>query len=147
MQVYRILRVYAKKKFLWICHMHQTYIKETIWLCHAWCPMHMWWTCQIAIFCLVYNGPAIYKTDANEMVQSTHALVSRPGSSHGLLYKHRCNSLTNKTKVIRADLLDFAFDLDFYFEDIFRFGNISVLVTFQFWWHFSFDDILVLVTF
>ena len=26
-----------------------------------------------------------------------------------------------------------AFDLDFYFEDIFRFGNISVLVTFQFW--------------
>ena len=39
----------------------------------------------------------------------------------------------NKTKVIRANLLDLAFALDFYFEDIFRFGNISVLVTFQFW--------------
>ena len=31
----------------------------------------------------------------------------------------------NKTKVIRADLLDFDFDFDF--EDIIRFGNISVL--------------------
>ena len=40
--------------------------------------------------------------------------------------------LKNKTKVIRADLLDFTFDLDFYFEDSFRFGNISVLVTFLF---------------
>ena len=41
-------------------------------------------------------------------------------------------TFVNKTKVISADLLDFAFDLDFYFEDIFRFGNISVLVTFHF---------------
>ena len=41
-------------------------------------------------------------------------------------------TIVNKNKVIRADLLDFAFDLDFYFEDIFRFGNISVLVTLQF---------------
>ena len=32
----------------------------------------------------------------------------------------------NKTKVISADLLD----LDFDFEDIIMFGNISVLVTF-----------------
>ena len=39
----------------------------------------------------------------------------------------------NNTKVIRANLLDFAFALDFYFEDIFKFDNISVLVTFQFW--------------
>ena len=39
----------------------------------------------------------------------------------------------NKTKVIRANLLEFAFDLDFNFEDIFRFGNISVLLSFQFW--------------
>ena len=39
----------------------------------------------------------------------------------------------NKTKVIRTDLLDFAFDFNFfYFEDIIRFGNTSVLVTFQF---------------
>ena len=37
----------------------------------------------------------------------------------------------NKTKVIRAELLDFAFDLDF-LKDIFRFHNISVLMTFQF---------------
>ena len=36
---------------------------------------------------------------------------------------------TNKTKVISANLLDF--DLDF--EDIIRFGHISILVTFQFW--------------
>jgi hypothetical protein len=35
----------------------------------------------------------------------------------------------NKTKVIRADLRDFYF----YFNDIFKFGKISVLVTFQFW--------------
>ena len=36
--------------------------------------------------------------------------------------------IQNKTKVISADLLDFDFD----FEDIIMFGNISVLVTFQF---------------
>ena len=47
--------------------------------------------------------------------------------------------MSNKTKVIRADLLDF--DLDSNLEDSFRFGNISVLVT------FCFDDILVLVIF
>ena len=35
----------------------------------------------------------------------------------------------NKAKAIRANLLD----LDFDFEDMFRFGTISVLVTFQFW--------------
>ena len=35
----------------------------------------------------------------------------------------------NKTKVISADLLDLYFD----FDDISMFGNISVLVTFQFW--------------
>ena len=35
----------------------------------------------------------------------------------------------NKTKVISANLLDFYFD----FEDIIILGNISVLVTFQFW--------------
>ena len=56
-----------------------------------------------------------------------------------------------KTKVIKADLLDFYFDIDFYFEDIIRFGNISVLVTSQFWCHFSLSDsfsaITVLVTF
>ena len=37
----------------------------------------------------------------------------------------------NKTRVISADLLDFDFDFDF--EDIVMLGNISVLVTFQFW--------------
>ena len=42
-------------------------------------------------------------------------------------------NIQKKAKVIRADLLDFAFALDFNFEDIFRFGKISVLVTFQFW--------------
>ena len=34
-----------------------------------------------------------------------------------------------KTKIIRVNLLDFDFD----FEDIIRFGNISVLVKFQSW--------------
>ena len=48
----------------------------------------------------------------------------------------------NKTKVISADLLDFDFD----FEDITMLCNISVLVTFQFWCHFSFDKLLVLRT-
>ena len=43
----------------------------------------------------------------------------------------------NKTKVISADLLN----LDFDFEDIIiMFGNISVLVKFQFWWNSSFGD-------
>ena len=65
----------------------------------------------------------------------------------GLDQREEIENEWNKTKVIRADLLDFAFDLDFNFEDIIRFGNISVLVTFQFLWHFSFDDILVLETF
>ena len=37
---------------------------------------------------------------------------------------------SNKTKVIRADLLDFDFDFDL--EDIFTFSDISVLVSFQF---------------
>ena len=32
----------------------------------------------------------------------------------------------NKTKVISADLLEFDFDLDFNFYDIFRFCDISV---------------------
>ena len=45
----------------------------------------------------------------------------------------------NKTKVIRADLLDLDLDLDF--EDIFKFCNISVMATFQFWEYFSFGDI------
>ena len=36
---------------------------------------------------------------------------------------------TNKTNVISANLLDVLFD----FEDIIMFGNISVLVTLQFW--------------
>ena len=51
-------------------------------------------------------------------------------------------ALMNKTKVISADLLDF----DFEFEEIFMFGNISILLTFPYKWHFSFDKILVLVT-
>ena len=41
----------------------------------------------------------------------------------------KLNAEMNKTKVISADL----FDLDLDFEDIIMFGNISVLVTFQFW--------------
>ena len=53
-----------------------------------------------------------------------------------LLNLFLCNTLQdsamtsdpNKTKVISADLLD----LDFDFKDIIMFGNISVLVTFQF---------------
>ena len=56
------------------------------------------------------------------------------------------DDINNKTKVFRADLLDLDLDLDLDFEDIIRFGNISVLITFQFWWQFSFDDITVLVT-
>ena len=42
---------------------------------------------------------------------------------------HPYNTGPVSTKVISADLLDF----DFAFEDIIMFGNISVLVTFQFW--------------
>ena len=38
-----------------------------------------------------------------------------------------------KTKVIRADLFDLDFDCGFDFEDGIIFGNISVLMTFQFW--------------
>ena len=34
-------------------------------------------------------------------------------------------NITNKTKVISADLLDFAFDLDLYFEDIFKESALS----------------------
>ena len=39
------------------------------------------------------------------------------------------NIKLNKTKVVRADLQDLYFDLD----NILKFGNISVLATFQFW--------------
>ena len=39
----------------------------------------------------------------------------------------------NKTKVIRADLMDLDFNLDLDFEDFFGFCNISVMVKFQFW--------------
>ena len=66
--------------------------------------------------------------------------------------KLRLNNIYNKTGVIRADILDLNFD----FEDIIRFGNISVFGTCQFWWHlwfvkfqflwqFSFGDNSVLV--
>ena len=47
----------------------------------------------------------------------------------------------NNTKVIRADLLDFTFALDFCLR------TVSNLVIFQFWGHFSYDDIFVLVIF
>ena len=53
----------------------------------------------------------------------------------------------NKTKLIKANLMDLDLDLDLDFEDILRFCDISVLVTFHFWYHFSFGDISVLVTF
>ena len=39
----------------------------------------------------------------------------------------------NNNKVTRADLLDLDFDSDFNFVDVFRFCDVSVLVTFQFW--------------
>ena len=35
----------------------------------------------------------------------------------------------NKTKIISADVFNFNYDLEY----IIMFGNISVLVTFQFW--------------
>ena len=41
----------------------------------------------------------------------------------------RVNNYINKTKVIKADLLD----LDFDFEDSVRFCKNLVMVTFQFW--------------
>ena len=47
-----------------------------------------------------------------------------------------------QNKVISANLFNFDFD----FEDTIMFGNISVLVTFWFWGHFSFDEISVLGT-
>ena len=50
----------------------------------------------------------------------------------------------NKTKVISAVFLEFDFDLDLNIYDIFRFCDISVKITFQFWWHISFGDISVL---
>ena len=53
----------------------------------------------------------------------------------------------NKTKVIRADLLDLNLDLDFDFEEIFRFCDISVFATFQCLGPSSFGDFSVLVTF
>ena len=55
-------------------------------------------------------------------------------------YKEEQSKGSNKTKVISANLLDFDFDLDLNFYEIFflilryfSLGNISVLVTFQFW--------------
>jgi hypothetical protein len=45
------------------------------------------------------------------------------------------NIVLNKTKVIRADLLDFDLDFDLrtLLDLVHVLGNISVLVTFQFW--------------
>ena len=43
---------------------------------------------------------------------------------------HKVKTKMNKTKVISADLLGLNFDFDF--EGIFRFCNISIMVTFQF---------------
>ena len=45
------------------------------------------------------------------------------------------NIVLNKTKVIRADLLDFDLDFDLrtLLDLVHVHGNISVLVTFQFW--------------
>ena len=40
-------------------------------------------------------------------------------------------SRKNKTKVLRADLLEL--DYDFAYDDIFRFFNTSVITTFKFW--------------
>ena len=56
-----------------------------------------------------------------------HISISAEGQRPGA--NMMIKSSYNKTKVISADLLD----LDFDFEDIIMFGNISVLVTFQFW--------------
>ena len=39
----------------------------------------------------------------------------------------------NKAKAIRTDILDLDFNLDLDFDEIFWFGDISVLVTFQFY--------------
>ena len=51
--------------------------------------------------------------------------------------KHSRIKNIDKTKVIRADLLDLDFnldlDLDLDFKNIFWFCDISVLVIFQFW--------------
>ena len=53
------------------------------------------------------------------------------------------NIYESKAIAIRADLMDF----DFNFDENFRFGDISVLVTFPILWHFRFGVISVLVTF
>ena len=58
--------------------------------------------------------------------------VTKGATPSNMMTNTYLTQILNKTKVIRADLLDFTFDLDLYFEDIFRIGNISVLVTFQF---------------
>ena len=80
------------------------------------------------------------KDDPNPTIQSkestngTLVIVNKEDSK---------NKVKDKTKVISADLLDLYSD----FEDTILFGNISVLVTFQFSLHFSFADISVLLTF
>ena len=56
-------------------------------------------------------------------------LLADPGKARGCSSTTVVIDLFNKTKVISADLLSFDFD----FEDIFMFGNISVLLTFQYW--------------
>ena len=46
---------------------------------------------------------------------------------------NKLKSNYNKTNVIRADLMAFDLDLNFDFEDIFRFCDILVFITFPFW--------------
>ena len=63
---------------------------------------------------------------------------------NNVLYTDFCTELytiQNKTKLIRADLLDLDLDLDLDFEDPLDF------VIFYVWYHFSFGNIAVLVTF
>ena len=57
------------------------------------------------------------------------------------------NCINNQKQELDIQGQSPGFDADFDYEEIFSYGDILVLVIFQFWWHFSFGDISVLVTF
>ena len=100
--------------------------------------------------------PKISKNSINSSVLTWggKSLDRSPLQKLEVMSEKRDQKDRNKTKVIYADLLDLDCDLDLDFKDIFRlcdisvlvaffslyfsFGDISVLVTLQIWWYFSF---------
>ena len=84
---------------------------------------------------LPHFHPMAHMSHMHMLCCTPHILFSTNVTGHQVAQKsalqvNLCLLLyDNKTKVISADLLD----LDFDFEDIIMFGNISVLLTFQYW--------------